>query len=271
MEEFECIEFPGVKFKTQLSMFHAIAKSQETIIGIKKAQKFQGWEKGQSQMIKEGVIDTIKSHFGEKEGFIYPIISTTKFYDRHGDVHFDGCFNKTLKEQQGKVVYTLDHELRYDAIVAWEKDVTMMIKNIDWSIVGKNYPGQTEALIFEIAKENIKRKDVLSDIVNKVSDFENSIRMVYHKIALGVNSYDKELRKEKKYYDKRINEIANKEAVEEVAYFWGVEELGIIKEGSLVVAGGSNSATSIFSKNEPLKNTREPLINTHKFARRRFA
>ena len=63
----------------------------------------------------------------------------------------------------------------------------------------------------------------------------------------------------------RINEIANKEVAIEQGYFWGVEELKIHKEGSLVVAGGSNDATSIYSKDieaDIITSTTEPLKST---------
>ena len=49
--------------------------------------------------------------------------------------------------------------------------------------------------------------------------------------------------------------------------FWGVEELKIVQEGSLVSAGGSNDATSIYQKHtEPSDDTHkeEPVITTQK-------
>jgi hypothetical protein len=155
-------------------------------------------------------------------------------------------------------MYALDHELKWDSILAWQKDVKMFTANVDWSIVGKSYSGQTEALIFEIAKDKIARKDVLKSIEDKASEFENSIRMIYMKLYLGLNSSDKAYASNKAYYDSKIEEIANKEVAEEKGYFWGVEELAIYKEGSLVVAGGSNDATSIYSK-----ELSEPPAGTH--------
>lgn len=134
----------------------------------------------------------------------------------------------------------------------------MFIAKVDWATVGKEYEGKTEALVFEIAKDKFKRKDVLEAILNKSSDFENSIRMIYITLKLGVNSDNPEHKSQKEYYEKRKSEIANLEDVEKDGYFWGVEELRIYKEASLVVAGGSNSATSIFTK----EDTEEPLEST---------
>jgi hypothetical protein len=172
------------------------------------------------------------------------------FFDTHKDVHFDGCFKKTVKEQQGKVQYCLDHKLEWHSVIAWKEDVKMFTANIPWGMVGKDFSGETEGLIFEIQKEKIRLKDVLTEIENKTTAFENSIRMIYMSIKLGMNSNVKDHEEEKKYYDKRINEIANKDDVEKDGYFWGVEDLAIFREGSLVAAtGGSNSATSIYQKN----------------------
>ena len=266
----KAIEFPNKTFATKQDLFNELKKNEDKLISLKKAQIYKSHEKGQISFLNADKLKgSDKAGFDAKEGFIYPIISTTKYMDSHKDVHFNNCFTKTVTEQQGNVCYALDHELKWDSILAWQKDVKMFVTEIDWSMVGKKYEGKTEALIFEINKDNIIRKDVLSAIENKVCDFENSIRMVYHKVFLGVDSKDKDFADNKKYFDSRIKDIANKEVAIEDGYFWGVEELGISKEGSLVVAGGSNDATSIYikeieavdntSKNEPIKITQEQI------------
>lgn len=249
---FKCIEFPDKEFATKEEMFKELKANEDKLIGLKKAQVFESCKKHQISflnldMAKAGV--TGKANFEVKEGFIYPVISTTRYMDSHKDVHFDGCFNKTKSEQQGKVYYALDHKLDFANIAAWPKDVNMFTSMIDWSLVGKDYYGQTEALIFEIAEKNV-RPDVLNAIKERLGEFENSIRMVYHKIKLAANSTDKDLAENKAYFDSRIESIANKDLAREMGYFWGVEELGIHKEGSLVVSGGSNDATSIITLSE---------------------
>lgn len=254
----KCVEFPNKTFATKDEMFDALVKNQDKIIDIKKAQIYKSIEKGLISVLTANDDEVVKADFGAKKDCVYPIVSTTRFYDSHKDVHFDGCFKKTVKDQQGTVHYALDHELKWDSIVAWKEDVRMFIAKVDWSTVGKSYEGKTEALVFEIPKDKFKRKDVLEAIVNKSSDFENSVRMVYIKLNLGVNSDNPEHKSQKEYYEKRKSDIANFDEVEKDGYFWGVEELRIYKEASLVVAGGSNSATSIFTK----ENTKEPLEST---------
>ena len=253
----KAIEFPNKSFATKEDLFFELKKNEDRLISLKTSEVYKSHEKGQFSFLNfdksEGVD---KGLYGAKANHIYPIISTTNYMDSHKDVHFNGSMTKTAKEQNGKVVYALDHELKFDSIIAWQKDVNMFVRQIDWSLVGKDYIGKTEALIFEIAKDKITRKDVLTAIENKVSEFQNSIRMVYVKMILGMNSKDKEHANNKAYYDSRINQIANKEVAEDEGYFWGVEELKIYKEGSLVVAGGSNDATSIYNKEiEAVDNT----------------
>jgi len=247
---YKCIEFPNVEFNTTEEMFKELKKNEEKIISLKKASIFKSCDKAQPNFLNldmSKVSAAFKASFDVKEDFIYPVISTTRYRDSHKDVHFDTCFNRTVKQQQGKVYYALDHELKWNSILAWQKDVRMFVTPLDWSAVGKDYPGQTEALVFEIAKEKITKADVLQAIESRSSEFENSIRMRYMKITLGINSMEKDLAVNKAYFDQRINQIANKTEVLEDGYFWGVEELQIEKEGSLVVAGGSNDATSIIT------------------------
>lgn len=258
----KCIEFPDREFATKEAMFAALKESEEKIIGLKKAQVYKGADKAQFSYLNLDVSKvhvTGKASFDVKSDYIYPVISTTRYMDSHKDVHFDGCFAKTCIDQQGKVMYALDHELKYDSVLAWQKDVQMFVAPIEWSLVGKSYPGQTEGLVFGIPKAKINRPDVLAAIEGKSAEFENSIRMVYERMKLAINSDSKDMAENKAYYDSRINSIANKEQAMEDGYFWGVEELRIYKEGSLVVAGGSNDATRIIveSKNEPVKTTHD--------------
>ncbi len=246
----KCIEFPDQEFATKEAMYAELKRNESKLISLKKAQIYKSCEKSQISFLNldiSKITGAEKANFDVKEGFIYPVISTTRYRDSHKDVHFDGCFNRTKNDQQGKVYYALDHDLKWASIIAWPKDVKMFVTPLDWYLVGKNYPGQTEALVFEIAESKITKSDVLQAIKDKASDFENSIRMAYEKITLGINSTEKDLSVNKAYFDSRINEIANKEEVLEDGYFWGVEALKIHKEGSLVIAGGSNDATSIIT------------------------
>lgn len=266
----KALEFPNHEFTNKEAMFSELVKNQSKLIDLKKAHIYKSCEKRQLSFLN---LDKANAEgqkgFEAKAGFVYPVISTTNYMDSHKDVHFPGCFNKTVKEQQGKVYYALDHELKWQSILAWQKDVRMFTSTLDWGLVGKDYPGQTEAMVFEIDKSKIRNKEVVEAIENKAADFENSIRMVYYKIMLGVDSENKDFAANKAYYDSKIESIANKDEVAKDGYFWGVEELGIHKEGSLVVAGGSNDATSIIYEAEKITSEIEPTVVTQPEIKRR--
>lgn len=261
----EVFKFNDKEFSTKDELFDYIIKNEKLIIQD-KCSKIYNFSLSETKQNVDCIInEEIKTKADWiEDGFLYPVISTTRYRDSHKDVHLDGCFTKTVKEQQGKVNYCLDHELRYDSIIAFDKNVEMIVKNISWNLVNKSYKGETQALIFKIKEEDFKRKDVLKDIKEHKSEFQNSIRMRYITVKIGINSNRPEDKEYKKYYDKKINEIVNKEEVEEDGYFFGVEELSIVREGSLVVAGGSNDATSIIQESkseEPEQSTQTEQKN----------
>lgn len=265
-----CKEFPNKTFSTRQDMIKHLVENVNELISIKKSNIHKGCEKGSLNSINAvKFINGAEKGIGfqTKEGFLYPVISTTRYCDSHKDVHLDGCFTKTVKEQQGKVYYALDHELKWNSILAWQKDVTMFVQNIPWAAVGKNYEGTTEALVFEIKEEAIRNKEVLQAIKDAVSEFENSIRMQYFDVFLAVKTNEKGMEEYNANYEKYIDSIANKDVVNEDGYFWGVKQLGIHKEGSLVIAGGSNDATGIITnQTEPgdhsESNKNEPSTDT---------
>ena len=240
------VYFNDKVFESKDALFKALKDNEDDIIEFKKGHVYKGIDKcvTTGQLSKD--IETAKGiGFRAKDGFIYPIISTTRYMDSHDDVHFDGCFNKTVKDQEGRVYYCADHNLSTTGVVANKRDVKMMIKSIPWSVVGKDYEGQTQKLIFEIEKSKIINEIALK-LIESDPDIENSIRMIYTDVQMGINSKDKAFAENKAYFDSRIDMIANKEKAISQGYFFGVESLKIHKEGSMVIEGGSNDATRIY-------------------------
>ena len=115
---------------------------KKKILSLKKARVLKSAEKGQISLVNA----YLKPEFADKsgiqldDGFVYPVINTTKYMDSHDDVHFDGLWKKTLKEQQGKIFYLSNHSMKIDDVVAWPEDVEAFTTMIDWSLVGKDYP-----------------------------------------------------------------------------------------------------------------------------------
>lgn len=251
-----CKQFPDKTFTTKEEVFAELRENAEKIIALKKAPTDKSITT-QVTFLAKG-LDTVKVGPQMKDGFCYPVINTTKYMDSHDDVHFDGIWNKSIKEQQGKLFYVADHTVSIDNVIAWPEDVNAMVKSVPWSFIGENFEGNTEALIFEIDKTKIVHPKALQ-IINEKRRVQNSVRMQYVKIKMAMNSDAKEDIEYKTYFDSRINDIANKEKAIEQGYFFGVEEAKIVTEGSMVIFG-SNGATPIRQKNEDAGDTTSEII-----------
>lgn len=242
-------------FTTKEELFRALKMNESKILSLKRASIYESEKKGQIaplELLKTE--DAEKAEF-TKSGYVYPVVNTTNFYDSHQDVHFPGIWNKSAREQNGRIHYVFDHDLKVSSVIGWPSDVNILVKSIPWSYLGYNYPGNTEALIYEIEEAKIENQAAL-DVFKKRKPVQNSIRMQYETIRLGINSNEKEYAENNQYYHSRIGEIVNRDAVEEYGFFFGVETAKIIKEGSMVLFG-SNSATPIIYHQEAGPTTSE--------------
>ena len=245
--------FGNHAFADKSELIKAIKENEKEIIALKKSMVHKSLDKqGQSLPFIDLQTKNEASKGLEiiaKENFIYPVINSTGYFDSHEDVHLKGCFNKSIQEQQGNIFLVDSHSNKIADIISMPEDIKMLITEVDWQTLGKNYSGSTESLVFEIAADKF-RADALK-VIKSVKNVECSLRMQYKDIFFAVNSTDKYYAKNKEMYDQYIGEIVNKDEVAENGYFFGVSQLAIIKEGSICpIIGGSNSATTVY---EPLK------------------
>ena len=241
--------FPDKTFNSKAELFDAIKKDEARIKALKKAETIYGHERGHLSKSNVTIKDGASKALTIEDGYIYPVISTTNYIDSHGDVHIDGCFKKTVQEQQGKIFYAKNHDVSVGSIIAWPEDVEMMIQKLDFSVLGKDYKSQAECLIFKIDKEAIEDDDA-EDIIEKNRPVQNSIRMQYVNFVTCINDKRPEYKTEKANWDKYYPMIANKEVADAEGYFWAVLELKIVTEGSMVIKG-SNDATPILQIPSP--------------------
>ena len=245
------IDFPDKVFATKEELFKALRENIDKIIACKTAETYKSYSKGSASgtgfLLKTDDVEC-KTGPQMKEGYVYPVINTTLYLDSHNDVHLNGIWDRSVKEQAGKLYYVCDHEIKTNTIIAWPENVNAMVKTVPWSWIGKDFSGNTQALIYEINKSNLVN-DAARKIIEDKRPVQNSVRMQYVKIQLGMNSEAKEDIHYKAFYDLHIDSIANKDVAEAQGYFFGVEEAKIIKEGSMVPLG-SNDATPIRQKDE---------------------
>jgi hypothetical protein len=100
-----------------------------------------------------------------------------------------------------------------------KEDISMFTAEIPFSLIGKNYDGDTYALIYKVAKNRIVNKDA-KEWLNDGYSLEASVRMQYMDISIAVKSNNPDYAKENADYEKFYPMIANiDEFDDEVVYF----------------------------------------------------
>jgi hypothetical protein len=172
------------------------------------------------------------------------VINTTNIMDGHNDVHIPGLWKKSLAEV--KIMYLLqEHRMAFDKVIS--DKVIPITKLVTWLEMGQDYPGITEALIFDATIEK-ERNPYMAEQYAKGRVNNHSVGMRYVQIALAMNSNSKLDAEEKAVWDKYIDQVVNRDKAEEQGYFYPVTEARII-EGSAVLMG-SNFATPTISMGE---------------------
>ena len=252
------------QFDSKADMLKAVYAQKDNIISLKKKNVYEAHKKGQGidfiDFHSFGTIgETVKSLSDNLEkGFIYPIISNTNFADEYNDVHLKGSMTKTVNEQQGKIHYAINHDLSVGNIIAYPKDVTMLLQETEWKDIGKALSGSTELLLFKI-KDNLYKysnNDARLAIEEKLP-VKNSIRMRYIDISLGIKERSKDWALANHIWDMYANDVVNISEKEEEGYLWFVKELAILHEGSMVVNPANIHTDIIYVENN---NSNDSLI-----------
>lgn len=235
------------EFASKSEMFKALKDNQSLIIDQKKSTiKFSDWldlkvshTKSDAEKV-EGENTEIK--IGD---FIYPVINTTNFLDSHGDVHMDGIWDVSVSDQKNKVYYIINHDLELGKVIAYPEDVEPMLKTMNWTDLGRDFQGTTQALIFKVKLSSDGNQEAVKAIMAK-RKLENSIRMRYIRVKLCINEPSQYYKEEYSNWNYYIGNVANKDKAEEEGYFFAVLEAQIYKEGSAVLYG-SNEVTPILT------------------------
>ena len=258
------------EFATKEEMFKELIANKELLIKEKLSQTYKSFEKGLGLVAnQESIVKALETEkaFKMDSDYYYFVVNSANILDSHGDVHVKGNWDKTVKEQQGKVYLVFDHNLKRSEIIAMKEDIEMFTAEVPFSLIGKNYEGKSYSLIYKVAKNKIVNKEAKEWLDNGYS-LEASVRMQYVKIDLAINSKEEGDEKEKETFDKYIDLIANKSDYESIDYFWVVKEAKNVYESSLVMFG-SNSATGVAQENkseaeEITSEKEEPSDDTQK-------
>jgi hypothetical protein len=240
-------------FKSQGDLFRYLIEEKELVLSQKKSIVKRA-EGGLSFIVNEDVAK--KEVFANKAKPLYEndkekgilkrtILANTYWWmDSHSDVHLgrgdegdSAIFTESIKGRAGKVFPIDQHNWSLDGRMG--KTINLYEQPISWRALGVGKTGMTEGLFAdaEISKEKNERryKDYLNDEID-----QHSVGMRYIDIQLAVNDQD-EYPKEYAVYQKFINKIGNRQAVEKQGYFFAVGKAAVM-EYSAVIAG-SNELT----------------------------
>ena len=257
-------------FDSKEELFNALAANEKIIINAKKSEIYKSCEKGlhvftSQENIKKSFEDDAEKGIKFDEDFYYFVVNSANILDSHNDVHVDGNWNKTVKEQQGKVYLVFDHSTKRDDVIAMAEDIELLTANVKWSFLGKNYDGETYSLIYKVPKNKIVNSQA-KGWLEKGYNLKASVRMQYIKIEMGFNSKKTEHAKQKEVFDQYYPIIANKDEFEEINYFTVVKEAKNVMESSLVLFPSNNATGRIDNKKtEAVENDtskQEPSIDT---------
>lgn len=265
------------EFKDKKALFKALRDSKDDIISFKKAQIYKSFEKGISVKAKpidiSKVSEAIKEPFTD-DNYYYLVINTTKILDSHMDLHINGIWNRTAKNQNKRNYLVDTHVMSMGTTIARKEDVEIFVQEMPFSLIGSSLEGNTEALIYKVAKNKVINP-IAKEWLDSGSDIEASVRMQYVQIEFAMDSESPEDEYYKSNFDEYINQIANKADYEndegEISYFWVVKEAKNIGEGSLVLQGSNSETGQIIidsfndtqSQKEALEKSRQEQLKTY--------
>ena len=247
-------EFPNKEFDSKEDLFKALVENKQELISIKKSitKNADAVSYGYVETIKSNVNKAIASAELPQELTVKVVINTTNFLDSHGDVHIDGIWNKSVKDNK-TFLHLQEHDRSFDKVIS--DSAKASIQSMTWEELGFNYSGSTQALIFESTIDKLRNGFMLKQYANGWVK-NHSVGMRYVQMELAINSeadYDKEY---KDMWDEYYPIIANKEVADERGYFWVVKEAKII-EGSAVVMGSNSATPTLENKTEAVDDTLE--------------
>ena len=241
------------EFETKEEMFKELKTNKHNLISLKKSseKRADAISCGSVSVKNENAIKTIVNKDDNKDSLeVKAVINTTNFMDSHGDVHIDGLWNKSIKDNKS-FLHLQEHNRDFGNVIS--SDAKGSVKSILWKDLGYNFKGSTEALIFDSTISKSRNEFMLNQYKNGwVTNHSVGMRYVKMELAMNSNSeYDKE---EYAVWQKYYDVIANKDLADEKGYFWAVTEAKII-EGSAVVMGSNSATPTLETKEEPSKDT----------------
>jgi len=241
------------EFTDKSAMFAELKANKDRLIGIKKAT-IRKSDPIKLKMRDSSIVKAANNSSLAIGDFVYPVINTTNYLDSHGDLHLPGMWDISVREQQGKIYYIINHKLKIGKIISYPNEVEMLLKTVNWTDLGATYPGQTQALIFKAKLTEKTNKDYLFAIQDS-QPLQNSVRMQYVDMVLCIDDNSSEYAEEYAFFYQYLPMIANKEAAIQSGYFWAIRIAKISQEGSSVLKGSNDQTPNLYA--DPVDTSRK--------------
>lgn len=181
------------------------------------------------------------------------VANTANWCDSHMDVLLPGCWDKSIKERKGFIPHLHDHVHTLEAEVGDVVDIYS--QTISLTELGLSKSGTTEVLVFETdIRKDYNEKVYYKYLKGKVK--QHSIGLQYIKLGLAIN--DDEDTAHYELWNKYIDQVINREMVEQHGYFWVVPEIKLL-ENSAVLFGSNELTPTLGVKSDTLD---EPVDTT---------
>lgn len=217
----------GVKkeFADNEALISYVKANLDTIIDAKKVEQYS-YNKGQAVSCK--TLNGSKFTVAEKaievdEAYWYLVVNSTNILDSHDDLHINGIWNTTVKDQQGKNYLVDTHSITIDTTIVKKEHIEMFVAKVTFASLGMAYSGSTQVLVYKFRKDKVidqKAKEWLES----GDAIQASVRMQYVSLKFALDSNAPEDKEVKKNYDDYIGSIANKDDFEYIPYFFVITE-----------------------------------------------
>lgn len=183
--------------------------------------------------------------------------NTSMWCDTAMDVLLKNAGKKSIKERKGAIPHIYDHKWSVLSEVGDVKDI--YYQDLPLRQLGLKMDGTAQVLTFytEVIKSYVP--EVFEKYrLKKVK--QHSIGLWYDDIQLAINAPDDEYwEDEYKVYKKYIDQIINKEFVEERGYFFAVSQFTLLENSAVLL--GANFLTPTISTSEKTATSDTPPVS----------
>ena len=132
------LEFPNKEFQSKDELFKALIDNKKELVSIKKSATKN------ADAVSFGYLDTsikidtnkedVQSQMQNPESLnVKVVINTTNFLDSHGDVHINGIWNKSVKDNVS-FLHLQEHEREFDKVIT--DSAKGYVQSMQWKKLG---------------------------------------------------------------------------------------------------------------------------------------